>query len=140
MNAEELMKKYYQLSTKPLAAPSLENESGESVETLYQSSSLRILLLRATTDPEMVTLEVEVWLPGSKTNDNLASPSNMEGKEQGENLSEMLAQMIAHLQYLYSLHQNGFSLDVIKHDCLWTASCTFSKLPDRQIFDMLLPP
>ncbi|MFX1317958.1 MAG: hypothetical protein ACFE9D_01115 [Promethearchaeota archaeon] len=140
MNAEELMKKYHQLSTKPMAVPSLENESGESVETLYQSSSLRILLIRTTADPENVTLEVEVWLPGSYSDDDLTSLSKTEGKTQNEKLGEMLGQMITHLQYLYSLHQSGFSLDVIKHDCLWTASCTFSKLPDRELFDRLLPP
>jgi hypothetical protein len=48
--------------------------------------------------------------------------------------------MINHLQYLQKLNQTGFSLDIIKHDCLWTASQSFSETPPREIFELLVPP
>jgi len=133
MNAEELMKKYQQLTAKPLDKPSKENETGESVFALFQSSSLRILLLRSSEEPGIVSIEVEVWLPGNNSNNDLTEPDN-------EKLGVILTQMINHLQYLLRLHQSGFTLDVIKHDCLWTASKSFKKTPSRDLFDLLLPP
>ncbi len=140
MNTEELMKKYQQLTAKPLDLRSIENESGESVSSLYQSSSLRILLLRTSEKPKTVSVEVEVWLPGNNS-DNGSSQSNQSISEsENEKLGATLSQMINHLQYLLRLHQFGFALDVIKHDCLWTASKSFEKPPNRELFDLLCPP
>jgi hypothetical protein len=140
MNLEELMQKYQQLSTKPLGAPSLENESGESVEALYHSSSLRILLLRTAEEPDHDTIEVEVWLPGPYSDGDSNSSSQSDETVKTGDLGEALSKMINHLQYLHRLHQSGFMLDVIKHDCLWTASRTFSEPPSRELFEVLLPP
>lgn len=140
MNSEQLMKKYQQLTAKPLNSPSIQNESGESVQPLFQSPSLRILLLRTSETPSIVSVEVEVWLPNiSSDNGSEVSKDMVEGSEH-EKLGVILAQMITHLQYLLQLHRSGFTLDVIKHDCLWTASKVIDKPPGRELFEMLLPP
>ena len=140
MNAQELMKKYSELTAKPLDSPSRENESGESVATLYQSSSLRILLVRNSEDPETVSVEVEVWLPSFNSANESDEAPNSEGDLENNQLGVILGQMINHLSYLLKLHQSGFVLDVIKHDCLWTASKSFLKPPTRMMFEHLLPP
>ncbi|MFX1575534.1 MAG: hypothetical protein ACFFCF_00020 [Promethearchaeota archaeon] len=133
MKAEELLEKYQELTATPLDSPSIENESGESVAALYQSSSLRILLIRTLENPDITSIEVEVWLPSMNSDYDSA-------KSEDELLGEVLSKMIEHLSYLLKLHQSGFILDVIKNDCLWTASKTFEKPPSHEIFNLLLPP
>ena len=140
MNAEELMKKYQQLSAKPLDSPTMKNESGESITALYQSASLRILLLRTLEAPEIISIEVEVWLPGNNSDISSKDANPPSNELENEKLGAILSQMVDHLQYLLRLHQSGFMLDVIKHDCLWTASKSFEKPPNRKVFDILLPP
>jgi hypothetical protein len=140
MNAEELMQKYQQLTAQPLDLPSKENESSESVVTLLQSSSLRILLLRTLKEPETVSIEVEIWLPGNNSDTGPVNSSYSSATLENKKLGVLLSEMINHLQYLLRLHQSGFVLDVIKHDCLWTASKTFKKPPRLEVFDLLLPP
>ena len=140
MNVEELMKKYNELAAKPLASPSQENESGESVATLYQSSSLRILLVRTSEEPESVSIEVEVWLPSVNSENGSDETTNSDIEHNNDRLGVILGRVINHLSYLLKLHQSGFNLDVIKHDCLWTASKSFSKPPTRMMFEHLLPP
>lgn len=140
MNAQELMKKYKEMTAKPVNSPSQDNESGESVSTLYQSSSLRILLVRTSEEPESVSVEVEVWLPSFNSENGSNETPNSNGDFENERLGVILGQMISHLSYLLKLHKSGFLLDVIKHDCLWTASKSFSKPPTRMMFEHLLPP
>lgn len=133
MNAETLMKKYQQLIATPVESPSSFNESGESLATLIQTSTLRILLVRSAENPKNVAVEVEVWLP-SRNSEPLSDDTS------DEDLSAILSRMISHLQYLLRLHKSGFTLDVIKHDCLWTASRSFTKTPSRELFELLIPP
>jgi hypothetical protein len=140
MNSQELMKKYKQLAAKPLTSPSIQNESGESIQSLFQSPSLRILLLRTSENPSTVSVEVEVWLPNISLSNGSEGSENTSGDSDNEKLGAILAQMITHLQYLLRLHQAGFTLDVIKHDCLWMASKMFEKPPSRDLFDLLVPP
>ncbi len=140
MNTEELMKRYQELANKPLDSPSMQNESGEFVSPLIQTTSLRILLIRTFTEPDVVTVEVEVWLPGRHANNSSIKSNHSGASPENENLSSTLSQMITYLQYLHRLNQAGFALDVIKHDCLWTASQAFEKLPSREMFELLLPP
>ncbi|MFX1565732.1 MAG: hypothetical protein ACFFCH_07065 [Promethearchaeota archaeon] len=140
MNSQQLMKKYKQLTAKPLSAPSMQNESGESVQSLFQSPSLRILLLRTVQNPSIVSVEVEIWLPNISSANSSEASKDTTGSSENKMLGVILAQMIKHLQYLLRLHESGFTLDVIKHDCLWTASKVFETPPGRELFDLLLPP
>ena len=87
----------------------------------------------------MVSIEVEVWLPHRKEVRDETS-DNSQDSSKDDNLGHTLSRLIELMQYLLRLHQSGFTLDVIKHDCLWTASRSFSKPPSRKIFELLLPP
>ncbi|MFW9831227.1 MAG: hypothetical protein ACFFD8_05585 [Candidatus Thorarchaeota archaeon] len=139
MNAEELLRKYQQLVNTPPDSPSLFNESGESISTLLQSSSVRVLLVRTINEPKSVSIEVEIWLPGSTQGQLSLEPTGSK-KNQETDLGKVLFQMIECLQYLHRLYESGFTIDVIRHDCLWTASQTFQKLPSLETFELLLPP
>ena len=97
-------------------------------------------MLRTSEEPDIVSIEVEVWLPGNNSNNGSENSNSPSTELENEKLGAVLSQMIGHLQYLLRLHQSGFMLDVIKHDCLWTASKSFEKPPSQKIFELLLPP
>lgn len=141
MTIDQLMEKYHKIISTPIESPNHTlNESGETVEILLQTNSMRILVIRESMNPQTVNLEVEVWLPNRNPNtldtDSKTTETELEDKE----LSTTLSRMIDHLQYLLKLQQSGFTLDVIKHDCLWTASKSFTKKPSRDLFELLIPP
>ena len=138
MKLEELIEKYQQLTTPPVDS-SLLSELGETVTPLIQTTSLRILLIRTKKDPKTVSIEVEVWLP-NHTESIDQTPNSSQDNFKDDNLGHTLSRLIELMQYLLRLHQSGFMLDVIKHDCLWTASRSFSKHPSRGTFELLLPP
>ncbi|MFX0077905.1 MAG: hypothetical protein ACFE8O_01585 [Candidatus Hermodarchaeota archaeon] len=141
MTIDQLIDKYQKIISTPVESlsPTL-NESGETVEVLLQTNLMRILVIRESLNPQTVCLEVEVWLPTRNPNTPDTELDNTETELEDENLSTTLSRIIDHLQYLLKLHQFGFTLDVIKHDCLWTASKSFTETPSRELFELLIPP
>ena len=141
MTIDQLMEKFQKIICTPIESPTPTfNESGETVELLLQTNSMRILVIRESVNPQTVSLEVEVWLPNRNHNTLDAKSKTTETELEDEDLSITLSRMIDHLQYLLKLQQSGFILDVIKHDCLWTASKSFTKKPSRALFELLIPP
>lgn len=141
MTIKQLMEKYQKIISTPIeSTTSTFNESGETVEILLQTNSMRILVIRESVNPQTVSLEVEVWLPNRNPNTLHTESKSTETQLEDEDLSTTLTKMIDHLQYLLKLQQSGFILDVIKHDCLWTASKSFSETPSRDVFELLIPP
>ncbi len=141
MTIDQLMEKYQKIISTPIESPTPTlNESGETVEILLQTNSMRILVIRESMNPQTVNLEVEVWLPNRSPNTLDTDSKTTETELEDKNLSTTLSRMIDHLQYLLTLQQSGFTLDVIKHDCLWTASKSFTKKPSRDLFELLIPP
>ncbi len=141
MKIDQLMEKYQKIISTPIESPTpIFNESGETVEILLQTNSMRILVIRESVNPQTVYLEVEVWLPNHYPNTLDTKSKTTETELEDEDLSTTLSRMIDHLQYLLKLQQSGFTLDVIKHDCLWTASKSFTETPSRALFELLIPP
>ena len=141
MTIDQLMEKYQKIISTPVESLSpTVNESGETVEILIQTNLMRILVIRESVNPQTVCLEVEVWLPSRNPNTSDTESNNTETELEDKTLSTTLARMIDHLQYLLKLHKSGFTLDVIKHDCLWTASKSFTETPSRALFELLIPP
>ena len=141
MTIDQLMAKYQKIISTPVhPSTSSLNESGEIVDILLQTNSMRILVIRESMNPQTVSLEVEVWLPNRNPNTPDTESNNTETELKDVNLSTSLSRMIDHLQYLLKLHHSGFTLDVIKHDCLWTASKSFTETPSRALFELLIPP
>ena len=141
MTIHKLMEKYQKIVSTPVDSPTPTfNESGETVEILLQTNSLRILVIRESVNPQRASLEVEVWLPNRNPTPLDTELKTTETELKNESLSTTLSKMIDHLEYLRKLHQSGFTLDVIKHDCLWTASQSFTEIPSRELFELLVPP
>lgn len=141
MSIDQLMEKFQKIISTPAESPATTyNESGETVEILLQTNSMRILVIRESVNPQTVGLEVEVWLPNRNPNTLVTESETTETEREDEDLSTTLSRMIDHLQYLLNLQQSGFTLDVIKHDCLWTASKSLTKTPSRDFFELLVPP
>ncbi|MFX1300713.1 MAG: hypothetical protein ACFFDE_07200, partial [Promethearchaeota archaeon] len=69
MTIDQLMEKYQKIISTPIESPTPTfNESGETMELLLQTNSMRILVIRESVNPQTVSLEVEVWLPNRHPN------------------------------------------------------------------------
>jgi hypothetical protein len=137
--ASSLMDKYKQLTTSPLNSSNMTDE-GDSISVLCQTNWIRIVLVRKSDEPNVVTIEVESSLPkcagvysSPKTNSSSTELLEMDD-------SELLSGMITHLQYMQRLHELGFDLEIIGPDCLWTAYSEFESMPSRKTFEVLVPP
>jgi hypothetical protein len=128
----ELVKKYEEAVESSPKKTDL-NDASEAITTLHQDDWLRILLIRQIDTPELVTIEVESSLPlKAQGHPSLSSASN--------ETREMLEGMIHTLKYLLNLESEGFSLDVIGQDCMWTAYREFSLPVNLAVFDIISPP
>jgi hypothetical protein len=137
MQATELLEKYQQV-VKTAPSPEALEAAGEVIVVLHKTRWARILLVWRVDDPEQIIIEVEVSLPQA-IKEARQEESVACGDHEGE-MGEMLTDLMKHQQYLLRLKRAGFVLDVIRQDCLWTASGTFSDQPSKEVFDLLIPP
>lgn len=137
MQAKELREKYQKVVKTAPSNAALE-AAGEVIIVLQKTKWARILLVWRADEQEKVIIEVEVSLPKAVKQ---VSESNSAacGEKEGE-MGGLLIEFMQHQQYLLRLEQVGFSLDVIRQDCLWTASRTFTEKPAYEVFELLLPP
>ncbi|MHA1924800.1 MAG: hypothetical protein ACXABV_02000 [Candidatus Thorarchaeota archaeon] len=135
----ELNKRYEQIIETP-AKELRFNEHGESVAILCQSEWVRILVIQRQEPANPVSIEVELSLPARST----AMPSGMREKGDlkiAERDTRVLAnQVIEHLRYMTHLQDEGFTLDLIGQECLWTASRELQESPRQEFFKLLSPP
>ena len=135
----ELNKRYEQIIETPVKELRF-NEHGESVAILCQSEWVRILVIQRQDPAEIVSIEVELSLPARST----TVPSGMRDKgdlEKAERDTKVLAnQVIEHLRYMTLLQDEGFTLDLIGQECLWTASRDLRESPHQEFFELLSPP
>ena len=108
------------------------NEDGESIESLCETDWTRILLIRTSDKPGLISVEVEVSLPKCVT--------RHDAKSVKIHPRDSLKSMITHLEYLLELEGFGFILDLVGEDCLWTASKKSTDILDAKIFEALIPP
>jgi hypothetical protein len=132
----EMANKYAELMDAPVDEATV-NENGESLSTLCQSEWVRILVIRRPDTPEHVTIEIEISLPSPAVHATGADGTDSGAKDNG---TDLLHQAIEHLHYLSRLRNNGFTLDVVGQECLWTAFRDFSEPPASAVFDLLRPP
>ena len=133
----ELNKRYEQIIETPVKELRF-NEHGESVAILCQSEWVRILVIQRQDPAEIVSIEVELSLPARSTK----VPSGLREKSDLEKAdTKLLAdQVIEHLRYMTLLQDEGFTLDLIGQECLWTASRDLQESPRQEFFEMLSPP
>lgn len=125
MKASSLREGYRQAIASPLTISEIDSENGKHY-ILYCNDWVRIILVRRTIDTDS-TIEVELSSPEKKSNDQNTPRIN-------------LSTMIAYLQYIRSLHDNGFEIEAMEDDILWVASIQISREPELELFETLLPP
>ena len=128
----------YQKVVKTAPSPEVLEAAGEVIVVLHKTRWARILLVWRADEPERVIIEVEVSLP-KVVKQARKSQALACGEPEGE-MGEMLTDLMKHQQYLLRLKKAGFVLDVIRQDCLWTASGTFTQQPGNEVFELLIPP
>jgi hypothetical protein len=135
----ELNKRYEHIIDTPAKELSF-NEHGESVAILCQSEWVRILVIQRQDPADLVSIEVELSLPARST--TVPSDTREKGvSEKTERDTKVLAnQVIEHLRYMTQLQDEGFILDLIGQECLWTASRNLQESPRREFFELLTPP
>jgi hypothetical protein len=129
LTGSNLLEKYNEMTRNDLV-PSVINPEGESILTLCKTSWVRVLIVRKYSGPDSV--EVELSLPD-------CDGSGMSPYSR-ELVDSLLSSMKKHLEYLERLLHEGFRLDLIANDCLWTASYEIRKSPEKEFFDLLVPP
>ncbi|MFX0044436.1 MAG: hypothetical protein ACFE8Z_01185 [Candidatus Hermodarchaeota archaeon] len=132
----DMARKYAELMEAPVDETTV-NENGESLSTLCQSEWVRILVIRRPSTPDLVTIEVEVSLPSPVVQVSEVDGTDSETEDNG---TDLLHQAIEHLHYISRLRNNGFTLDVVGQECLWTAFRNFTESPVSNVFDLLRPP
>jgi len=105
------------------------NEDDQALNILYENAWVRILLLRHKNKAEKPIIEVELSIPNECPDDNYSNPY------------ELLLTTLENLNFIKTLCDNGFSLQLVDRDWLWSASIEISESQvDRQFIESLLPP
>ncbi len=98
------------------------NADGVSLTELYRDNWIRILIVREEETTECFSLEIEFSTPSIELDSKT-----------------LLSQAIAYLKYMQNLETIGFSLELVDQDWLWSAHRQFSKMPDQDFFEILIP-
>lgn len=105
-----------------------ENVAEEFVKIYSVTEWVNIAFIR--TDDE-ISIEVEVSIPSS-----ICTKMLMDSSKQ----MDLVKGMMTHILYIKKLLEVGFSLSIIKEDCLWVASYLEQSKPSRTVFEALVPP
>jgi hypothetical protein len=107
-----------------------ENVVGEYAKIFRVSDWVHIAFIRFDDKIDSIRIEVEVSLPTSVCGDSLGDSSDQ---------MQILQGMMTHIMYIRNLLEIGFTLSVIKEDCLWVASYLTSEKPSQEIFEAMVP-
>ena len=107
------------------------NTDGEYVEIVDISEWIHIAFMRCDDELRNIEIEVEVSIPKRKCGESLGDTATQ---------IQLLQDMITSLLYIRNLLEKGFTLSVIKEDCIWIASCLVIEKPVDEIFDALVSP
>jgi hypothetical protein len=102
---------------------------GYQESLLCRTNWVEILLLRFAKNPEILRIEVEVFMPVAAQPQEHLIPQK-----------KVPLDMIAHMEYLIGLLDVGFSLQVFGEECLWVASKQFKGIPRLDAVRKLVPP
>jgi hypothetical protein len=125
--ARDIEASYHSFMNEPLSALK-ENVAGEFVRIVRMSEWVQIAFIRH--DDEIV-IEVEVSLPVYACGEPHRDTSNQ---------LELLQGMMSHLLYIKDLVELGFTLSIIREDCLWVASYLAKEKPSSNVFNAIEPP
>ena len=138
-DSSELKRRYEQIIETPKNELSY-NEHGESVVILCQSEWIRILVIQFQDSANLVSIEVEFSLPARSETVSSGVRENSDLEKAEHETKKLANQVIEHLRYMTLLQDEGFSLDLIGQECLWTASRDLQESPSQEFFELLNPP
>ena len=125
--AADLQASFHSFMDTPLSALR-ENVAGEFVRIVSVSEWVHIAFIRRDDD---IGIEVEVSLP------TCAYRNSSEGSSRQH---ELLQGMMSHLLYIKELMDLGFTLSIIREDCLWVVSHLTKEKPSSDVFNAIVPP
>ncbi len=128
MDGMSILERYKQSMLVP--SKDLEfNADDEHLLTLFQDEWLRILLIRKKDQDHMDTIEVELSLPPDDSSTHFE-----------ENADIILETALRYLNFMKHLSKNGFSLQLVDRDWVWTASIDVNdKSIKNDFFEILSP-
>jgi len=123
----DFISRFHELVKVPID-PSSIYETGETISLVWKTECIAISLVRRLTFPISLSVQVEIFMPIVPTEDMVTRDTDLPSK------------VIIHMEYLRSLLDASFDLQVIGEECLLVASKDFREIPSPEIIDMLLPP
>ncbi len=117
------------------------NEDGEHCATICQNEWVRILLVRNQADPSIFIIDVEMAIPNLSQFDATTNQDVNDYKKQNE-IRSLMSCVKTHIDYLISLQDAGFVLEMLGREFLCTATLEFTLEEDIKpiLSDVLIPP
>ena len=116
-------------------------ENGRTI-LLYDERSVRIYMTREPQTWKEISLEVEVFL--SQPDDTMNTLPAAEGagarRVSQSDTRKLLRRCARYLDYLAKLQHEGFVLDPVAGDCVWTARRVLEGIPDAHLYKTISPP
>lgn len=131
--ASELLQRYNEIVSGSVVSDIC--ISGECVSMLYETSWVKILIVRYQVAPNICSIEVEISFPNCVI--EVVYPSPAAAQEQAQ---EYIGSTVDHLKYLLKLKDAGFSLGILSLEGIWSAVLQIKGNPDVKLFETLLPP
>ena len=131
--ATDLLQRYKDTLTEPVVSDSC--ISGECVSKLLETPWVKILVIRYQIAPKITTIEIEVSLPHC-----IIEPTCPSSTKEQETAREFIEANLAHLKYLITLQNIGFSLGILSTESIWSAVLKIKDEPSLELFNSLLPP
>ncbi len=131
--ASELLQRYNEILSGPVTSNAC--ISGECVSMLYETSWIKIMIVRYEVAPKICSIEIEFSLPNRVI--EIAFPSTASAQEQAR---EYVKSTIIHLKYMLKLQETGFSLGILSPEGVWSAVSKIKENPDVKLFENLIPP
>lgn len=131
--ASELLQLYNEITSGPIVSDTC--ISGECVSKLYETSWVKVMVVRYQVAPDICSIEVEISFPDCVI--EVVFPSPAPAQEQAQ---KYIGNTVDHMEYLLKLKDAGFSLGILSLEGIWSAVLQIKGTPDVELFESLLPP
>jgi len=131
--ASELLQRYNEIISRPVVSDIC--ISGECVSMLYETSWVKVMVVRYQVAPNICSIEVEISFPDCVI--EVIFPSPAPAQEQAQ---KYIGNTVDHMEYLLKLKDAGFSLGILSLEGIWSAVLQIKGNPDMKLFESLLPP
>ena len=131
--ASKLLQLYNEIISGPIVSDTC--ISGECVSKLYETSWVKVMVVRYQVAPDICSIEVEISFPDCVI--EVVFPSPAPAQEQAQ---KYIGNTVDHMNYLLKLRNTGFSLGILSLEGIWSAVLQIKGTPDVELFESLLPP